>query len=202
MPGEDFTAVPSQRWWELAERQQAQGWVIIALVSVMILLVWTLISRGSFLRGRTCSRSRGPMAEAAPGPAVAVAEGASAPSVDEQAAGQASAAAGASAVLAGQAQGAAEQASAAAQVAAEGAMVAEGAGEAASAAQAAASEAAASRSAVEQFILSQVAVNEALAAAVAAQSAPPPPAPAPEPAKRDAPPRRSEHFLERRVGRR
>lgn len=46
MPGEDFTAVPSQRWWELAERQQAQGWVIIALVSVMILLVWTLISKG------------------------------------------------------------------------------------------------------------------------------------------------------------
>jgi hypothetical protein len=46
MPGEDFTAVPSQRWWELAERQRAQGWALLALVCVMILLVWTLVSKG------------------------------------------------------------------------------------------------------------------------------------------------------------
>lgn len=43
---EDFTAVPSARWFELAERQRAQGWAILALVCVLILLVWTLVGKG------------------------------------------------------------------------------------------------------------------------------------------------------------
>jgi hypothetical protein len=43
---DDFTGIPSARWWELAERQRAQGWITLALVCVMILLVWALISKG------------------------------------------------------------------------------------------------------------------------------------------------------------
>lgn len=43
---EDFTGVPSARWWELAERQRAQGWAILALVCMFILLIWTLVGKG------------------------------------------------------------------------------------------------------------------------------------------------------------
>lgn len=43
---DDFTAVPSGRWFELRQRQEAQGWAILALACLLALLVWTLVTKG------------------------------------------------------------------------------------------------------------------------------------------------------------
>lgn len=135
-------------------------------------------------------------------PAVAVAAGGDAPTVDEEAAGQASAAAGASAVLAGQAGEAAQQAQAAAELAAAGASAAAGAGDAAAAATAAAAETAAERGQLEQFMASQVELNQAMIGRLAELSTPPPPPPAPDgKPKGDAPPKPKEHWYARKIGR-
>lgn len=141
---------------------------------------------------------------------VVVATGGDAPSVDEQAAGQASAAAGASAVLAGQAEQAAAQARQAAQAAQEGAAVASGAEGAAEAAQQAARDAAESRTAVESFIETQTRLNHALLERLEHSAAPPPPALPPEAAaevkaeepKPDRAPARREHWINRPIGKR
>lgn len=134
-----------------------------------------------------------------PAPAVAVASGGDAPSVDEQAAGQAAAAAGASAVLAGQAEADAAEADAAAQLAAQAATVAAQAVPAAEVAADAAAATAADRSQLEQFMQSQTALNSALVARIEQLSAPvPEPA---EPAKPDrAPGPKKEHWINRRIG--
>ena len=136
-------------------------------------------------------------------PNVAVAS-ADTPSVDEQAAGQASAAAGASAVLADQAGQAAAVAAESATVAVEAAAQAGSAEGAAEAAQAAAADAEAARSQVESFIESQTALNRELVERLAAKPEPAgPPVPEagteskPEP---DRAPERREHWINRKVG--
>lgn len=42
----DFTGIPSARWFDLAERQRAQGWAIMGLLCLVALLIWTLVSKG------------------------------------------------------------------------------------------------------------------------------------------------------------
>lgn len=137
-------------------------------------------------------------------PAVAVATGGDAPSVDEQAAGTAAAAAGGAAVLAGQAEQHAAESKAAAEVATAAAEVTAVAGEHAAAAGEAAEATAADRGQLERFMESQTALNTALVARMSELSAPPP-APEPEPEhKPDRPPApaHERHWINRRVGRR
>jgi hypothetical protein len=43
---EDFTALPTSAWFDLSETQRAHGWLLAAVVCVMILLIWTLVSKG------------------------------------------------------------------------------------------------------------------------------------------------------------
>ena len=134
---------------------------------------------------------------------VAVATCGDAPSVDEQAAGQASAAAGAAAVHEDQAAAAAAQSVAAAEIAAANAAQTEGAGESAAAAQAAAEQAMAARDDMDAGLSAFRASMSELAEAIRgthAEQAPPPPETAPEPAAPDKPPARKEHWINRKVG--
>lgn len=134
-------------------------------------------------------------------PAVAVATGSDAPSTEELTAADSAAAAGAAGVLAGQAEESAAQADAAAAVAAQGAMAAMGAEESAAIAGEAAAQTSADRSALEAFIESQTAVNQAVVTRLAELSAPPPAPPADDKPTRDKAPGKSKpHFLERRIG--
>lgn len=44
--GDEFTGIPSDAWWELRDRQAGQGWLLLAVLSLVLLVTLTLVTKG------------------------------------------------------------------------------------------------------------------------------------------------------------
>lgn len=43
---DDFTGVPTRAWWDLRQRVSSQGWMLVSVTSLLVLLIYTLVTKG------------------------------------------------------------------------------------------------------------------------------------------------------------